>query len=156
MVCITFLLQSWPDFSVFLPLEQHWVLSSPLWFFAYSYLRAFYVEIKTPKTEKLFTSIKQETLQATEMWGSKPRGKRHGWQHKSTSTRGQPTGSSNSLRSSAELVQSKSATQNYNLLIDCQQHRGWRTLYRPHIESLLWNINAMGGWTFPISYCLPM
>lgn len=118
MVCTPLLLQSWQDFSAFLPLKQHWMLPSPLWFFAYSYLRALHVKLWAPKAEKLFTCTKQETLskqQKCGRWGSKPRGKRHGWQHKSTSTRGQPTGSSNSLRPSTELVLSKSATENYNL-----------------------------------------
>lgn len=117
-VCTSFLLHPWQDFSAFLPLKQHWTLPSPWWFLAYSYPRASHVEIQAPKTEQLFTSIRQETLSKQlkwGRWGSKPRRKGHGWQHKLTSTTGQPTGSSISLRSSTELVQSYSATQNYNL-----------------------------------------
>lgn len=81
MVCLPLLSQSWQDFCAFLPLKQHWILPSPLPFFAYSYLRAFHVEIWAPKAEKLFTSIKQETFSKQRKcgrWGSKPRGKRHG------------------------------------------------------------------------------
>lgn len=100
-----------------------------MWFLAYSYPRAFHVEMWAPKTEQLFTSIRQETLSKQlkcGRWESKPRRKGHGWQHKLTSTGGQPTGSRISLRSSTELVQSYSATQNYSLSL--HQHRAWRYL----------------------------